>query len=396
MEKVFQKKRNKLHGNSRLPLRLAVLGATGSVGRAILSVKRAFPEMLDIVALVGGKNVKSMLELIKEFSPKRVGMVFEDAAEELEKVLGIRVYAGEKEALVKIWQDFNDVDSVVVCVVGIAGFLPTYEALKFGKKVFLSTKEALVVGGEFIMRERKSCDQLIPLDSEHWAIFSCMEPEKDVARIYLPATGGALRYFSHEDRRRASAVDVLNHPVWKMGRRITVDSSTLMNKGFEVIEAHYLFSVEPEKIKVVIHREAWVHGIVEFVDGSFKAFISYPDMRLIVQEALLYPRCLRNPELPYLKFDDICLCFSKPDFEEYPCLNYAYYAVEAGGNIPVILNAADEVAVSLFLSKKIRFNDIYKIIRKALFHFPREELSSPDDIYFWDAETRRFLREVLE
>ncbi|MCD6362955.1 MAG: 1-deoxy-D-xylulose-5-phosphate reductoisomerase, partial [Synergistetes bacterium] len=282
MAEIFQKKGNKLHGNSNLPLRLAVLGATGSIGKAVISVKRAFPELIELVALTGGRNVDSMFSLVKELSPKRVGMVFKDAAEKLEKILGSRVYAGEREALIKIWKDFDDIDAIVVCVVGIAGFLPTYEALRLGKKVFLSTKEALVVGGEFIVKEVKSRDQLIPLDSEHWAIFSCIDSDDEVEKVYLTASGGALRDFSHDERKCASARDVLNHPVWKMGRRITVDSATLMNKGFEVIEASWLFNLPPGKVKVIIHREAWIHGVVEFLDGSLKAFVSYPDMRLVV------------------------------------------------------------------------------------------------------------------
>ncbi|MCS7233184.1 MAG: 1-deoxy-D-xylulose-5-phosphate reductoisomerase [Synergistetes bacterium] len=394
MEKVFYEERDRCFCCSDIQMRVAVLGATGSVGKAVMDIVRLFPNFLIPVVLVGGSNVDLMQKLFMEFRPKRVGMFFEPAAEDLEKRLGVNVYSGDS-ALLDIWKYYDDIDAIVVCVSGIHGFKPIYEAVKLGKRVFFSTKEALVVGGGFIITELKSKEQLIPLDSEHWAILSCLDLRGEVKRIFLTASGGALRDRSHEERRRASPLEVLEHPVWNMGKKITVDSATLMNKGFEVIEAYHLFGLSLDSIKVLIHREGYVHGMVEFLDGSVKALLFYPDMRIVVQEALLHPLILENPALPKIEFNGkVNLSFEEPDFEEYPCLSYAYYAARVGGNLPVILNAADEVAVSLFLSYRLKFSDIPKFIRKVLFYFPREDLDSPEDIFFWDREARKFAEEV--
>lgn len=394
MEEVLYKERNKRFCSGNIQMKIAVLGVTGSVGRAVMDVVRAFPNLLQPVVLVGGSNVTLMRKLFIEFNPKRVGMFFESAAEALERDLNVPVYSGES-ALIDIWKNYDDVDAIIVCLSGISGFKPIYEAVRLGKRVFFSTKEALVVGGNFIMNEVKFKNQLMPLDSEHWAIFSCLGLKGEVKRIFLTASGGALRDYSHEDRKKASPADVLRHPVWSMGKKITVDSATLMNKGFEVIEAYHLFSLSLESIGVLIHKEGYVHGMVEFLDGSIKALLFYPDMRLVIQEALLYPLILENPVLPSVNFESkINFSFEKPDFEEYPCLCYAYYAAKVGGNLPVILNAADEVAVSLFLSGKISFSEIPKFIRKVLFYFPKERITSPDEIFLWDKEARKFAEEV--
>lgn len=394
MGEVFCKEESERFCSSDIQMKIAVLGATGSVGIAVMDIVRAFPNLLQPVVLVGGSNVELMQKLFIEFKPKRVGMLFESAAEKLEKNLHVNVYSGEG-ALIDIWRNYDDVDAIVVCLSGISGFKPIYEAVKFGKRVFFSTKEALVVGGDFIINEIKFKNQLMPLDSEHWAIFSCLGLKNEVRRIFLTASGGALRDYPYESRKVASPSDVLKHPVWSMGKKITVDSATLMNKGFEVIEAYHLFGLPLENIKVLVHKEGYVHGMVEFLDGSIKALLFYPDMRLVIQEALFYPMILENPALPGISFGNkISLSFEEPDFEEYPCLGYAYYVAKVGGNLPVILNAADEVAVSLFLSGKLGFGDIPKFIRKVLFHFPVEEVNSPEGIYFWDKEARKVAEEV--
>ncbi|MDK2871305.1 MAG: 1-deoxy-D-xylulose-5-phosphate reductoisomerase [bacterium] len=394
MGKILSEEKNKCFHSGNLQVRLAVLGATGSVGSAVMDVIRAFPDFLKPVVLVACSSVEKMEKLFMEFSPKRIGMFSEEAAEGLERRLGVNVYAGES-SLLDIWLDFNDIDALVVCLPGINGFKPIYEAVKRGKKVFFSTKEALVVGGDFILRELRFEGQLVPLDSEHWSIFSCMGNRDCVKRIFLTASGGSLRDYSHEDRKLALPSQVLSHPVWKMGKKITVDSATMMNKGFEVIEACYLFNLPLDNISILVHREGYVHGMVEFLDGSIKALIFYPDMRLVVQEALLYPSILENPNLRKVDFNEkMILSFDLPDFEEYPCLNYAYYAAKVGGNMPVILNAADEIGVSLFLSGKFNFGDIPKFIRKVLLHFPEEEIKDPEEILFWDKEARKFAEEV--
>jgi len=396
VEEFLYEKEDRLIRCGDLRLNLAVLGATGSVGSAVMNVARAFPEHLKIVALVGGRSAEPMGRLIEEFSPARVGMYYEDSAKKIEEAFGIKVYSGE-EALIDIWRSYDDIDALVVCVPGLFAFKPVYEGLRSGKKVFFASKEALVVGGEFIMKEVKLKGQLVPLDSEHWSIFSFISEGQRLRRIFLTASGGSLRDLSHQSRKDASVSEVLRHPIWKMGKKITVDSATLMNKGFEVIEAYYLFGLPLDDIKVLVHREAWVHGMVEFADGSIKALLFYPDMRLVVQEALLGSSSFENPFIPRLDLRGrFSLTFEEPDMEEYPCLNYAYYAARMGGNIPVILNAADEVAVSLFLSGKLKFGDIPKLIRKVLFHFPMERLSSPEDIYFWDREARSFAGEALK
>lgn len=396
MEKVLPQEENSSLCRGHLQMRIALLGATGSVGNAVISVIKAFPDRIKAVAVVGGRNVEAMKTVINGLSPLRVGMYDEPSAEALSKFCDSKVFAGE-DALVTIWKDYDDIDALVVCVSGIAGFKPIYEGLRLGKRVFFSTKEALVVGGEFIMREVKFKGQLVPLDSEHWALYSCIDAGANgVKRLFLTASGGALRDLSHDERRRASISEVLKHPVWKMGKKITVDSATLMNKGFEVMEAHHLFSMPIESIRVLIHKEAWVHGMVEFADGSVKAVLFYPDMRLVVQEALLGSSSFENETLPKLRFGGkVSLTFEEPDLEEYPCLSYAYYAGEIGGNVPVLLNAADDLAVSLFLDSKLSFWDIPKFIRRVLFHFPVERLYSPEDIYFWDEEARNFAKEVV-
>jgi 1-deoxy-D-xylulose-5-phosphate reductoisomerase len=341
--------------------RIAVLGSTGSIGRQTLEVVRTFPQRFRIIGLAASKNLDLLAEQVKEFKPKFV-------------------YFREKEANTFLKDECEflpleeiarhpEVDTVVTATPGASGLLATISAVESAKKVALANKEALVMTGDIIIREvKRKGAQIIPVDSEHSAIWQCLQGEhQKAAQILLTASGGPFLRFSPAQLSKVTAEQALKHPSWQMGRKVTIDSATLMNKGLEVIEAHWLFDMPFDKIQVLIHPQSLIHSLVEFPDGSVKAQLSYPDMRLPIQYALTYPKRLPNPELPRLNWDSLTsLTFEQPDLGRFPCLKLAIEAGKKGGTYPAVLCAADEVAVELFLSGQIGFSDIAHLVAETL------------------------------
>lgn len=342
--------------------RLAILGSTGSIGRQTLDVVRAFPDRLKVVGLGAGQNGKLLAEQAEEFRPEWLslegsGRFGQDGCNwvSMEEMAGL-----------------PGVDTVVVATAGKAGLLPTLSAIRARKTVALANKEVLVMAGELVMAEaRRYGARLLPLDSEHSAIWQCLRGEKgDIARVLLTASGGPFRNYSAEQLSKVTAVEALKHPVWQMGPKVTVDSATLMNKGMEVIEAHWLFDLPWDRIQVVLHPQSVVHSLVEFRDGSLKAQMGSPDMHLPIQYALSYPQRWANSALPRMDWcRPVSLTFELPDVDRFPCLRLALEAGRAGGAYPSVLSAADDVAVELFLASHISFVDIPRLIEKTLERF---------------------------
>jgi 1-deoxy-D-xylulose-5-phosphate reductoisomerase len=339
---------------------IAILGSTGSIGQQTMEVIRSFPDKFRVVALAAGDNLELLGRQIAEFKPKFV------------------YYLNQKARLPDSGWEFMamedivrqpQVEMVVIATPGKAGLKPTLSALKAGKKVALANKESLVMAGEIVTAEaRRSSAAILPVDSEHSAIWQCLhgEPQKP-ACIILTASGGPFLHQSAEQLQKVTVKEALNHPSWKMGRKVTVDSATLMNKGLEVIEAHWLFGVPIDNIKIVIHPQSIIHSMVEFADGTVKAQLSSPDMRLPIQYALSCPERLSNPRLPRLDWDKITgLNFAQPDYERFPCLKLAIQAGKSGGTYPAVLCAADEVAVELFLEEHLKFSEIPHLIEMTL------------------------------
>jgi len=345
--------------------RLAVLGSTGSIGQQTLDVVRALPHRFRIVGLAAGNNINLLAEQVSEFRPKFVHFQ-RDVSRDMRDTLpdgGYELLSLDDMAC------HPDVDIAVIATSGKAGLSPTLAAVKAGKTVALANKETLVMAGEIVTGAAKSNDALIlPVDSEHSAIWQCLKGEtQDVNELILTASGGPFRGYSPAQLAVITPEQALKHPSWQMGRKVTIDSATLMNKGLEVIEAHWLFHIPFEKIKVVIHPQSIIHGMVEFADGSLKAQLSYPDMRLPIQYALSHPERIANPELPKLDWSSIkSLDFEQPDPDTFPCLKLAVEAGKKGGTCPAVLCAADEVAVELFLSRRIGFTDIAALVEQAL------------------------------
>jgi 1-deoxy-D-xylulose-5-phosphate reductoisomerase len=336
---------------------------------------------------------------IKEFRPKVVAVKDEEKARKLRENLDepIEVLTG-KEGLKEIVK--YEADMVVVAVEGIAGLIPTVEAIKLGKNIALANKEVLVTAGEIVMglvKEKKI--EFLPVDSEHSAILQCLKGnnKREVSNLILTASGGPFRGKKKKDLVNVTVEEALKHPNWKMGKKITIDSATLMNKGFEVIEARWLFDMPLDKIKVVIHPQSIIHSMVEYVDGSVIAQLSVPDMRIAIQYALNYPDRKYVEGVKFLDFYALGqLTFEEPDFETFKCLSLAYHAAECGGTMTAVLNAADEVAVSLFLQNKINFLEIAEIIEEALENHKNIQNPTLDDIISVDLETReRIMRKYL-
>lgn len=355
---------------SGLPKRIAILGSTGSIGRQALQVIEHLGPAYRVVALTANRRVRELVEQAEKFEPELVALSDPEAAASLRASLGkkCRVAAGpEGQVAAATWPA---ADLVLVALVGFSGFQPTWEALRAGKKVALANKEALVVGGELMTAATDGApllDRIIPIDSEHAAIWQCLQGvgENQLEQIWLTASGGP---FLNRDRRQMEAITVaeaLNHPNWKMGPKITIDSATLMNKGFEVLEARWLFGLELSRIKVVIHPQSIIHSLVELIDGSFLAQAGPPDMRLPIQYALTYPERVAGP-WPRLELARQEWSFQEPDRRGFPCLDLAYRAGAMGGSAPACLNAANEVAVELFLRGRLKFNRIATLIGRVL------------------------------
>jgi 1-deoxy-D-xylulose-5-phosphate reductoisomerase len=379
--------------------RIAILGSTGSIGSSTLSVVESFPERFIVAALAAGHNLELAFRQVERWRPRVVSLATEYDAGRLESRLraaGIRatqVFSGPA-GVVRV-ATHPEVDVVVSAIVGVAGLEATYEAVRAGKTVGLANKECLVAAGELITEEaRRQQKPLLPIDSEHNAVHQCLRGGRieEVRRIWLTASGGPFLNTPSSKFAEITAEKALNHPTWKMGHRITIDSATLMNKGFEVIEACRLFRLPPEKISVIVHPQSTVHSLVEFVDGSILAQLSVTDMRLPILYALSYPE--RIPSGLNFSLSDLRhLDFSPPDMQKFPCLRLAYEAVEAGGGKTVALNAADEVAVSAFLEGTIGFQEIPLLVEEVVSETPVGKLESIKEVLAVDSAARARARE---
>ena len=351
--------------------KIAILGSTGSIGVNALDVVSKHPGQLEVVALAAGRNLDVLKGQVERFRPKIVSVLDGELAGRLKAMLGStplpEILWGDEG--VRSVASAADADMVLSAIVGAAGLVPTLEAIEAGKDIALANKETLVTAGSLVVdRARSKGVRIIPVDSEHSAVFQCMEGNSrgSVGRVILTASGGPFLRTPTEMLERVKMSEALNHPNWKMGRKITIDSATMMNKGLEVIEAHWLFGVDYDRIDVVIHPQSIVHSMVEFNDRSLLAQLSVPDMKGPIAYALTYPQRLNNV-LNDLSLHEIgTLTFQKPDTGRFPCLSYAYYALEAEGTMPSVLNAANEVAVHAFLEGSIRFSEIPVIIKKTM------------------------------
>jgi len=367
--------------------RLAVLGSTGSIGRQTLDVVSALPGCFSVTGLAAGNNLDLLSKQVEEFHPKFVSYASRDKSGDTTRfdASGCRFLSLEDMA------SHPDIDTLVIATSGTAGLGAILAAVKAGKNIALANKESLVAAGEIITTAAgKSGARILPVDSEHSAIFQCLQGEKHyLRRIILTASGGPFRDYTAKQMAGITVAKALAHPSWQMGRKVTIDSATLMNKGLEVIEARWLFSMNIDDITVLIHPESIVHSMVEFTDGSVKAQLSPPDMRLPIQYALAYPERLPNADLPtfdWSRFDD--LHFGQPDMDKFPCLRLAIEAGRQGGTYPAALCAADEAAVELFLDGRIGFLDIAPLIEKVLEQHDNVDKPAMEDIISAGARAR--------
>jgi len=340
---------------------LAILGSTGSIGTQTLQVVRNLAGRFRVVGLGAGQNLGLLSEQIAEFKPK---YVYHQTTGNIKLSAHNCIFLPMEEIA-----SHPDVDIVVIATSGKAGLAATLAAVRAGKKVAIANKEPLVMAGEIITREaKKNGAQLLPIDSEHSAIWQCLNGETSpVKRILLTASGGPFRGFSPQQLAKVTPQQALKHPSWLMGKKVTIDCATLMNKGLEIMEAHWLFGVQWEQIDVIVHPQSIIHSMVEFADGSIKAQLSFPDMRLPIQYALTWPERAPNPELPKLDWTKVKdLTFEPPDFKMFPCLELAIEAAKTGGTAPTALCAADELAVELFLKEAIKFTDIARLVEGVL------------------------------
>ena len=375
------------------PRRIAVLGSTGSMGTQALEIIALHPEVLQLEIIAANSSADILIQQAKQYHPNIVVVVQKEAYHKVKEALAnedVKVFCGE-ESLCDVCE-MDCVDVVLSCIVGIAGLRPAFRTVSCGTPLAIANKETLVVAGELIMRTAKEHNApVIPVDSEHSAIFQCLAGEhfNPVEKLIITASGGAFRSFTPEQLEKVTLKDALKHPNWSMGPKVTIDSASLMNKGLEVIEAKWLFGMPLEKIDVLVHPQSVIHSMVQFEDGSVKAQLGIPDMRLPIQYALTYP--LRLP-LPYPRLDFTQygqFTFEKPNREMFPCLDMAYKASATGGGMPCVMNAANEAAVKLFMEEKIKFTDIPRIIENALAKAPSVKPKSIEEYIALDAETKR-------
>lgn len=380
--------------------KLTILGSTGSIGRSTLDVVASNRQDFKVVALAAGRNIDILESQIRDFSPDIVAVADEHTARALSKrVNGLNVLTGEEG--INSVASYEQSDFVISSIVGSAGLMPTMAAIRAGKTVGLANKETLVMAGEIVMSEaRKRGVKIIPVDSEHSAVFQCIEGHKraDVRRIILTASGGPFMGKGRNELKDITASEALKHPNWSMGKKISIDSATLMNKGLEVIEACWLFDIPPENVSVLIHPQSIVHSLVEFVDRSCLAQMSVPDMRGPISYALSYPGRIGDP-IPPLELDVIgSLTFRRPDHETFPCLSYAYDAIKTGGTMPCVLNASNEVAVTAFLNGRIGFNGIPSVVRKTIDSHKAGAVATLEDVMDADRWSReraeKFVKET--
>jgi 1-deoxy-D-xylulose-5-phosphate reductoisomerase len=381
--------------------RIAILGSTGSIGNSTLKICESYPDRFSVLTLAAGKNVEAAFAQCQRWHPKVVSVAVEADADSLRKKLAavgrkdIEVAHGAAGSIRVATH--SDVDFVVSAIVGVAGLEATYEAVRAGKTVGLANKECLVAAGELITAEaRKQGKPLLPIDSEHNAVHQCMRGGRlhEVSAVWLTASGGPFLHKPAKNFPSITVAQALDHPTWKMGKRITIDSATLMNKGFEVIEACRLFNLPPKQVKVIVHPQSTIHSLVEFVDGSILAQLSATDMRLPILYALTYPDRIESD----LKFDLSQLSrldFSQPDLAKFPCLRLAYEAAEAGGAKTIALNAADEVAVAAFLEGLIPFSEIPLTIEAVLLETNDEHPESISRVLTVDKEARKVAQRMV-
>lgn len=380
------------------PRRIVILGSTGSIGTQTLEIVKEASDKFKVIGLSANKNWELLALQVNTFKPETVVLVDDSNRIKFEAALTHKpekIYCGP-DALPELATHKN-ADLIVNSLVGFAGFSSTYEALKEGKIVALANKESLVVGGELLTKIPGFKERLIPVDSEHSAMLQCLvgEPTDSIKKIIITASGGPFREWSYEQMESITVEDALNHPNWEMGSKITIDSSTMMNKGLEIIEAHWLFDVDIEKIEPVIHPQSIIHSIIEFKDGSSKAEMGPPDMKVPILYALTYPKrvLFNNKVLDYTK--PFSLTFEPVDYKRFPCVKIAIESLKTGGIAPAVLNAANEVAVDRFLKNEIRYIQIPEIIESSLDYFNYSSVKSSQDLLDADRETRKYARTLL-
>jgi 1-deoxy-D-xylulose-5-phosphate reductoisomerase len=382
---------------------LAILGSTGSIGRQCLSVVEALRERFGVVALAAGGNLDELTGQIERHKPEIVSVGDTQKADELaarlrEKGIALPAIHHGREGMLAVGTH-PAAEIVVSAAVGVVGLEATYEAVKLGRTIALSNKEVLVAAGELVMAAAvKAGKELLPVDSEHNAVHQCLRAgaHKEVTRLVLTASGGPFRKTPLKDLEKVSVEQALAHPNWKMGSRITIDSATMMNKGFEIIEARWLFGIRPDQIDVVIHPQSTIHSMVEYADGSILAQLGPTDMRLPLQYALTYPERVASKNQVALDWSKLKrLDFEKASTRRYPCLKLAREAMKKGGAFPCALNAADEVAVAAFLEKKLPFLGIPEVVERVLGRMPRLKLQKMEDVLSADAEARRIAKEEV-
>ncbi|UCE21588.1 MAG: 1-deoxy-D-xylulose-5-phosphate reductoisomerase [Candidatus Aminicenantes bacterium] len=379
---------------------IAILGSTGSIGRSSLEVMDKLSNRFRVVGLAAGRNIQLLEEQVEKFKPKIVSLAREEEAEQFRRKFKDRsIHITFSQEGAEEVASFEENDIVISAITGIEGLRPTLAAVGTGKKVALANKESMVVAGPLLQNLiEESGAQVIPVDSEHSGVFQCLAKEKmeDVKRVILTASGGPFFRHSSKEMEEVTLEDALNHPRWKMGKKVTIDSATLMNKGLELIEAHWLFNIEPQKLEVLIHPQSIVHSLVELNDGSVLAQLSPTDMRVPIQYALTYPG-RENSLLPSLDLKEIgSLEFFAPDDEKFPLLKLARLALEEGASFPIVLNAANEVAVDAFLLSEISFLEISEIVSKTVESHQKSEVQNLEDIFFVDREARQIARNLIE
>ncbi|MDL2239848.1 1-deoxy-D-xylulose-5-phosphate reductoisomerase [Bacteroidales bacterium OttesenSCG-928-L14] len=372
--------------------KIGILGSTGSIGTQTIEIVKEHPELFVIEALAAGSNAELLIKQALDCNPNAVVIADKNKYKYVADILqpkGIKVYTGTES--VNKFCDVAEMDTIVHGITGFAGFSPTYYAILAGKTIALANKESLVVGNDIIIElARKHKSAILPVDSEHSAIFQCLQGEglNEIQRLILTASGGPFRNYDISDLESVTPEMALNHPTWKMGAKITIDSASLMNKGFEIIEAKLLFDVDVNNIDVVIHPQSIIHSMVEFVDNSIKAQMGYPSMKIPIQYALSYPYRVQSQSktFDFNQFNQ--LTFEQVDHKKFPCLNLAKEACKIGGSMTAVLNAANEAAVYSFLDNKIKFTDIPKIITKAMENHNVINNPTYDDLLAVDKETR--------
>lgn len=380
--------------------RIAILGATGSIGTQTLDVIAQHPDKFEVTVLTAGNNVDLLIQQARQFQPDTVVIANREKYNSLQDALSdlpIKVFTGV-EAIAEVVTS-SEVDTVVTAMVGFSGLQATVNAVKAKKRIALANKETLVVAGELITQLAIEYEaEVIPVDSEHSAIFQCLvgEGHNEIEKIILTASGGAFRDKTVEELQNIPAREALKHPTWDMGAKVTIDSATLMNKGLEVIEARWLFDVPPEKIDVMVHPQSIVHSMVQFIDGSVKAQLGLPDMRLPIQYALSFPHRI-DSNFERMTLDKIQnLTFKAPRKEVFPCLDLAYEALQKGGNTACVMNAANEIAVANYLEDRIKFNDIPKLIEQTINKVSWQAHPSLDDYFACNDESRKVAKELIK